>query len=86
MSSHAAERMESNEKGRYLESYIGDGAYIYMDACRNVVLYTSDGYSETNRVVIDMCDVPTLMRWIARRRAALCEHDDADDLERTPNE
>ena len=52
---------------RHLERYIGDGAYVYCDDCGNVVIYASNGYIETDRVVIDVDDMPALTRWLTDR-------------------
>ena len=67
--------MKESRPGRYLEDYVGDGAYVYMDPSRSVVLYTSDGITETNHVVIDVGDIPSLLGWFEWRKAALEEHD-----------
>ncbi len=67
--------VEADEFGRFCHQYIGDGAYAYVDPGRSIVLYTSDGYSETNRVVIDVGDVRTLMDWLVLRVRFLKEAD-----------
>ncbi len=52
---------------RHLEDYIGDGAYVYMDDAAQVVLYTSDGYSATNTVVLEPAVLENFKRWMERR-------------------
>ena len=49
---------------RYLETYLGDGAYAYVADYRSIVFYTSNGVEEKNRVEIDPTDIPKLMTWL----------------------
>ena len=49
---------------RHLESYLGDGAYVYLNNWGGVVFYTSDGRSEIDSVVIDAADLKKLKRWL----------------------
>ena len=58
---------------RHMERYIGDGAYVYLDDCANVVLYTSDGVTETDRVVIDVGHVAMLNRWLSEMHEYVAE-------------
>ncbi len=58
---------------RHMAEYIGDGAYVYLDDCANVVLYTSDGITETNRVVIDVGHVAMLERWLSEMHKYVLE-------------
>lgn len=50
------------------EDYLGDGAYVYLDPVGCVVLYTSDGIRETNRVVLEPEVLVAFERWLARLR------------------
>lgn len=54
--------MEGDTRRR--ETYLGDGAYAYIDPYGGVVIYTSDGISETNRVVLDPVVLATFVRWL----------------------
>ena len=63
--------IKANEKGRYFEDYIGDGAYVYMDPARNIVLYTSNGITETNQVVLEPQVFQSFLAWIKRVEEAL---------------
>ena len=49
---------------RYFEDYLGDGAYVYLDPFGDVVLYTSNGISETNRVVLESSVLSAFERWL----------------------
>jgi len=69
----------ATKEGRYLEQYIGDGAYVYMDPYRGIVFYTSDGIHETNTVVIDIGGISILLDWIARREEFLRSYDTAHE-------
>lgn len=62
---------------RLLDEYLGDGAYVYLSPCREVVLYTSDGIEEKNTVVLDDVELAALERWLDRMRSFLAEHDQA---------
>ncbi len=70
-----------NAKGRYFEDYLGDGAYIYLSPYNSVVIYTSDGYSETNTVVLEPACMRAFDRWRERMeagRAELRKQEDGD--------
>lgn len=58
----------TGEPGRRFEQYIGDAVYIYADQGGNVVLYTSDGLSETNRVVMEPSVVMAFEKWLSSAR------------------
>lgn len=58
--------MEPKE-GRILETYLGDGAYVYYDGY-HVWLYTSDGHGETNRVALDPHVLPAFEEWLTQLR------------------
>lgn len=60
-------------KGRHYEDYIGDGAYVYISDFNEVVLYTSDGITETNTVVMEPSVLSSFERWLARARQAMTE-------------
>jgi hypothetical protein len=51
------------------ESYLGDGAYVYHDGF-GVVLYTSDGIRETNRVVLEPNVLAEFKRWLMHTERA----------------
>ena len=36
-----------------MEHYLGDGAYIEEDAAGRIVLFTHNGYSRTNNIVLE---------------------------------
>lgn len=52
---------------RYHEFYLGDGAYVYADEFGAVVLYTSDGVRETNRVVLERDVLAAFSQWMRDR-------------------
>ena len=49
---------------RYFEIYLGDAVYAYIAPNHSVVLYTSDGISETNRIVLDLSVIDNYSNWI----------------------
>lgn len=53
---------------RLHETYLGDGAYVYLDRMDAVVLYTSDGIRETNRVVLEPKVLFTLVQWLRQHK------------------
>lgn len=67
--------MPDSKEPRHIEGYIGDGAYVFMDDFRGIVLYTSNGINETNRVVIDAGDVDRFVSWLDSRTEFLKAHD-----------
>ena len=70
--------IEEGTKGRYFESYLGDGAYVYMAPDRSVVLFTSNGITETNKVYLEPEVLAYFTRWQKRVAIALLESE-ADD-------
>lgn len=56
---------------RYFQTYLGDGAYVYLDNFRGVVLYTSNGISEINRVVLEPEVLQVFERWLASMKQEL---------------
>lgn len=56
---------------RYFETYLGDGAYAYLGEYQDVVLYTSNGIEETNRVVLEPMVMQTLLEWFERVKKAM---------------
>lgn len=54
---------------RRFEDYLGDGAYVYVSEFGEVVLYTSNGYRETNTVVLDQTCMAAFDRWRKRVNA-----------------
>lgn len=58
---------DERRPGRHLEDYIGDAVYVYMDDAAQVVLYTSNGIVETNRVVLEPQVLMSFQRWLERR-------------------
>ena len=59
----------ADSPGRYYEDYIGDGAYVYLSPSRDVVLYTSDGITKTNTVVMEPSVLKAFQRWLKRVEA-----------------
>lgn len=53
---------------RRFETYLGDGAYVYLDPYGGVVLYTSDGINETNRVVLEPEVLSHFRMWVEQAR------------------
>ena len=51
---------------RYDETYLGDGAYCYLSACKELVFFTANGITESNHVVIEYGDIPSIHRFISR--------------------
>ncbi len=49
---------------RFFEHYLGDGAYVFMEPYGDVVLYTSNGISEENRVVLGASELESLLNWV----------------------
>ena len=49
---------------RRFTSYLGDGAYVYLDEFDCVVLYTSNGVAETNRIVLEDYVLESLENWL----------------------
>lgn len=66
---------EAARPHRILEDYLGDGAYVYLSPSRNVVLYTSDGVIETNRVELEPDVLRSFDEWVVRMREWLSEYD-----------
>ncbi len=58
---------------RRFEHYVGDGAYVYLDAEGCVVLYTSNGIRETNRVVLEPEVLLSFEQWVERVKRDLQE-------------
>jgi hypothetical protein len=54
---------------RYFEDYLGDGAYVYMEAWGDVVLYTSNGITETNTVALGPAEMAAFKNWVERAQA-----------------
>jgi hypothetical protein len=50
---------------KYFETYLGDGAYAYMNDARQVILYTSAGITETNRVALEPEVLASFEKWAA---------------------
>ena len=48
--------------------YLGDAVYAGLDEWGSVVLYTSDGYAATNRIVLDGVVLDQLELWVAELR------------------
>lgn len=53
---------------RHRESYIGDGAYTYVNDFGDVVLYTSDGVEQTNTIVLEPIVLRAFERWLENGR------------------
>jgi len=53
---------------RQYEEYLGDGVYVYLDDYGAVVLYTSNGFNETNRVVLEPAVFSQFEHWIEHVR------------------
>lgn len=51
---------------RAYENYIGDAVYVFRSKFNDVVLYTSNGIQETNRVVLEPAVLEAFMRWMNR--------------------
>ena len=49
---------------RRYHTYLGDGVYVYLDSYGAFVLYTSDGLSETNTIVIEPETLESLQEWM----------------------
>ena len=49
---------------RNLETYLGDGAYAYLAEYGDIILYTSNGITETNRVVLGPYEMQAFSEWI----------------------
>jgi hypothetical protein len=49
------------------KSYLGDGAYVDLEY-DEIVLTTSNGVRDTNRIVLGPGEVANLIRWIDRMR------------------
>ncbi len=56
---------------RLFEQYLGDGAYVYWSVSGNVVLYTSDGVTETNRVELEVEVLNSFETWLEAARLAV---------------
>jgi hypothetical protein len=53
------------------DTYLGDGAYVRTGSYEGeIVLYTSNGISETNCVVLGETELDALLRWLDRRCTA----------------
>jgi hypothetical protein len=50
------------------KEYLGDGAYVEM-GYGDIVLTTSDGIRDTNRIVLGPYEVSNLIRWIERMQS-----------------
>ncbi len=72
---------------RYFETYLGDGAYAYLSDYREIVLYTSDGITETNTVVLEPDVLAMFESWLPRMKDALARMEKEREEElRTPTE
>ena len=49
---------------RHFHTYIGDAVYAYMDDWLGVVLYTSNGLEETNRIVLESDVLVDFLTWV----------------------
>ncbi len=67
---------------RFLEFYIGDGAYVYLSSLSEVVFHTSDGVTEKNVVVIDTGDLKGLIDWLSNASNALAHFRETKELPR----
>jgi hypothetical protein len=61
---------------RFIEVYLGDGAYVYLNAAGQVILYTSNGISETNVVALEPEVLKAFLHWIEQTKTKL------EDIER----
>ena len=64
---------------RICEDYIGDGAYVYLTPYQDVVLYTSNGIEETNRVVLEPPVMRAFERWQVRVKQEVARLKGEDD-------
>lgn len=63
--------MSATVEGEY-EFYAGDGVYVCFDRSgTSVVLYTSDGISVTNKVVLEPSVLYSFERWLESLKASL---------------
>ena len=49
---------------RLYETYIGDGAYVYMTAWGDVMIYTSNGIEETNSICLEPSVLSSFQEWL----------------------
>jgi hypothetical protein len=45
-------------------SYLGDGAYVKSEQWGDVVIYTHDGYEQTNTVCLGQSEIFFLLKWL----------------------
>lgn len=55
---------EGRTPSRHFETYIGDGAYVYMNDAAQIILYTSNGLTETNRIALESQVLTAFEDWI----------------------
>ena len=51
---------------RFFEDYLGEAVYVYVVSWGDVVLYTSDGIQETNRIILEPVVLDAFFRWVER--------------------
>jgi len=56
---------------RQYEAYLGDGAYVFFSGFGEVILYTSNGITETNVVVLGPYEIQAFDSWRAQLAAEL---------------
>ena len=47
--------------------YLGDGAYAEIDSLGNLELTTSDGYTDTNTIILEPQPLDALLRFITQQ-------------------
>ncbi len=52
------------------KTYLGDGVYLELDEFGDLVLTTSDGIRETNRIVLDAYVYENLTTWVSTKQLA----------------
>ena len=44
--------------------YLGDGVYVEVDVSGDIKLYTSNGYTITNEIILDTQIATALVKWL----------------------
>lgn len=61
------------------KEYLGDGAYVELDASGCIVLTTHDGLRDTNTIVFEPEVLMAFEKWVAARRAEVSAWKAVDD-------
>jgi hypothetical protein len=58
----------------YTKTYLGDGAYAYIDEIQNVVITTENGIATTNRIVLGAHELVAFLTFGMRNSAIVANY------------